>query len=98
MTRLFGTTGSRPGQPTLTADPALRLGAAAAAVLAAEANPGPAGRVLPPLAVVGATRGVRRNAEATSAGWPASVDVLLVEICRPASPTSPTGTARPWAR
>ncbi|HJC58784.1 MAG TPA: phosphoglucosamine mutase [Candidatus Dietzia intestinigallinarum] len=85
MTRLFGTDGVRGlANRTLTADLALRLGAAAAAVLAAETNPGSttadAGSSRP-LAVVG--RDPRVSGEmleaALSAGLASQgVDVLLV--------------------
>ena len=83
MSRLFGTDGVRGlANRTLTADLALRLGAAAAAVLAAEAAPGR------PLAVVG--RDPRVSGEmleaALSAGLSSQgVDVLLVgELPTPA--------------
>ena len=83
MSRLFGTDGVRGlANRTLTADLALRLGAAAAAVLAAETAPGR------PLAVVG--RDPRVSGEmleaALSAGLSSQgVDVLLVgELPTPA--------------
>ena len=86
MTRLFGTDGVRGlANRTLTADLALRLGAAAAAVLAAEAHPAHAGSGTTgsgrPLAVVG--RDPRVSGEMLEAALAAGlasqgVDVLLV--------------------
>src|SRR5690625_5016357 len=90
MTRLFGTDGVRGlANRTLTADLAVRLGAAAAAVLAAETG-APAGcsEASRPLAVVG--RDPRVSGEmleaALSAGLASQgVDVLLVgELPTPA--------------
>ena len=93
MTRLFGTDGVRGlANRTLTADLALRLGAAAAAVLAAEAHPADAGSGTTgsgrPLAVVG--RDPRVSGEMLEAALAAGlasqgVDVLLVgELPTPA--------------
>ena len=93
MTRLFGTDGVRGlANRTLTADLALRLGAAAAAVLAAETGPGGAGSAHTgssrPLAVVG--RDPRVSGEMLEAALAAGlasqgVDVLLVgELPTPA--------------
>ena len=89
MTRLFGTDGVRGlANRTLTVDLAVRLGAAAAAVLATEVEPSPRRAGPRPLAVVG--RDPRVSGEmleaALSAGLASQgVDVLLVgELPTPA--------------
>lgn len=90
MTRLFGTDGVRGlANRTLTVDLAMRLGAAAAAVLAAEGEPARAQTASPrPLAVIG--RDPRVSGEMLEAALAAGlasqgVDVLLVgELPTPA--------------
>ncbi|WP_407335721.1 phosphoglucosamine mutase [Dietzia kunjamensis] len=89
MTRLFGTDGVRGlANRTLTVDLAVRLGAAAAAVLATEAEPSPRRAESRPVAVVG--RDPRVSGEMLEAALAAGlasqgVDVLLVgELPTPA--------------
>ena len=89
MTRLFGTDGVRGlANRTLTVDLAVRLGAAAAAVLATEVEPSPRRAGPRPLAVVG--RDPRVSGEMLEAALAAGlasqgVDVLLVgELPTPA--------------
>ncbi|WP_096905933.1 phosphoglucosamine mutase [Dietzia sp. WMMA184] len=89
MTRLFGTDGVRGlANRTLTVDLAVRLGAAAAAVLATEVEPSPRRAESRPVAVVG--RDPRVSGEMLEAALAAGlasqgVDVLLVgELPTPA--------------
>src|SRR5699024_3858115 len=89
MTRLFGTDGVRGlANRTLTVDLAVRLGAAAAAVLATEVEPSPRRSGSRPVAVVG--RDPRVSGEMLEAALAAGlasqgVDVLLVgELPTPA--------------
>ncbi|MGX1596914.1 phosphoglucosamine mutase [Dietzia maris] len=89
MTRLFGTDGVRGlANRTLTVDLAVRLGAAAAAVLATEVDPSPRRSGSRPVAVVG--RDPRVSGEMLEAALAAGlasqgVDVLLVgELPTPA--------------